>query len=106
MPPCALEKPVQVAKARAMAAALKSSSGGGAAGGGGGGGAAPGSDALAAAMAELDMEHYDDSDGEGGALDLILGTGNPGGWVLECSTGVGSLLLPPISTQCSQPNWA
>lgn len=69
----------QVAKAKAMAAALKSAaSGGGASGGGGGGG--PGGDSLAAAMAELDMERYDDEDseGEGGAMQRILGGGNPG----------------------------
>lgn len=57
-----------------MAAALKSSGGGG----GGSGAAAPGSDSLAAAMAELDMDHYDDSDDESGAVTRILGGGNPG----------------------------
>lgn len=61
-----------VARARAVAAAMKSSKGES-------GAPSAGGDHLAAAMAELDMEHYDDdSEGEGGAMARILG-GNPGG---------------------------
>lgn len=67
-----------VARARAVAAAMKSSKGES-------GAPSAGGDHLARAMAELDMDHYDDdSDGEGGgAMARILG-GNPGGW---CGVG-------------------
>jgi hypothetical protein len=44
----------------------------------GGGGQAAGGDSLAAAMAELDMDRYDDSDEELGGP-RVLGAGNPGG---------------------------
>jgi hypothetical protein len=64
----------EVARARAVAAAMRSTSGAADPAA-----AAAGGDALAAAMAELDMEHYDDeSDGEGGTVARMLGSGNPG----------------------------
>ncbi|EFN57876.1 hypothetical protein CHLNCDRAFT_141885 [Chlorella variabilis] len=69
------DEAAEVARARAVAASMRRSRPEGGAGGGAGGG-----DYLAAAMAELDMEHYDDdSGGEGaGAVGRILGSGNPG----------------------------
>jgi len=72
-----------VARARAVAAAMKSSKGES-------GAPSAGGDHLAAAMAELDMEHYDDdSDGEGGGAMARIPGGNPG-WlpgVWLCATG-------------------
>ena len=67
-----LDEAVAVARAKAVAASLRSGRGEGSGGGGGGG------DTLADAMAELDMDHYDDSDAEGGTGPRILGRGNPG----------------------------
>ncbi|KAI3427937.1 hypothetical protein D9Q98_006327 [Chlorella vulgaris] len=60
----------EVAQARAVAAAMKSSQAASSA-------VSPGGDHLAAAMAELDMDRYDEeSDGEGGAIGRILGSSN------------------------------
>ncbi|PSC72392.1 putative WD repeat-containing [Micractinium conductrix] len=59
-----------VARARAAAAALRSSKPES-------GAASTGGDTLAAALAELDMDHYDDED-EGGLAGLMGGKGNPG----------------------------
>lgn len=61
-----------VAKAKAFAAAVKSTTKPTAAARG------PGDDSLAAAMAELDMDHYDDEDGDDLPARRILGSGNPG----------------------------
>lgn len=58
-----------VARARAVAAAMKSNRGES-------GTASAGGDGLAAALAELDMEHYDSGD-EGGPS-VLGGSGNPG----------------------------
>jgi periodic tryptophan protein 1 len=58
-----------VAKARAFAAAVKSTSKSAAAAGG---------DTLAAAMAELDMDNYDDNDDQDLPARRLLGAGNPG----------------------------
>lgn len=60
-----------VARARAAAAALRAESAAAA------GGPSAGGDALASALAELDMDHYDDSDDEL-TLQRMLGSGNPG----------------------------
>lgn len=59
-----------VAKARAFAAAVKST--------GAPSGAPPSGDALSAAMAELDMDRYDDSDDDDLMARRLLGSGNPG----------------------------
>ena len=61
-----------VARARAVAAAMKSNQAES-------GAASAGGDRLVAAMAELDMDHYDDSGDEGGPVGRLLGSGNPGG---------------------------
>ncbi|KAL4532568.1 hypothetical protein Ndes2437B_g02965 [Nannochloris sp. 'desiccata'] len=58
-----------VAKARSFAAAVKSTSKSAAAAGG---------DSLAAAMAELDMENYDNDDDQDLPARRLLGSGNPG----------------------------
>lgn len=60
-----------VARARAVAAALKSNQGES-------GAPSAGGDSLAAAMAELDMEHYDSEDDGGAAARILGGSGNPG----------------------------
>ncbi|KAL4444359.1 hypothetical protein ABPG75_012096 [Micractinium tetrahymenae] len=60
-----------VARARAVAAALKSNKGES-------GAASAGGDSLAAAMAELDMEHYDSEEDGGAAARILGGSGNPG----------------------------
>lgn len=66
-----------VARARAVAAAMKSNQAES-------GAASAGGDSLAAAMAELDMEHYDSEGDEGAAARILGGSGNPGalrhGW--------------------------
>lgn len=65
------EEAAAVARARAVAAALKSNQGES-------GAASAGGDSLAAAMAELDMEHYDSEGDEGAAARILGGSGNPG----------------------------
>ena len=67
-----MDEEAAVAKAKAFAAVVKNSSSSKTTRSGGEGG-------LANAMAELDMDHYDDEDdGAGGGLARILGAGNPG----------------------------
>ena len=68
----AVDAAAAVAKARKVAAAIASNrSAGGASTSGTG---KKGSDDLEAAMRELDMDHYDDSDDEGALINRVLGT--------------------------------
>lgn len=83
-----MDEEAAVAKAQAMAATVKGLTPDPEASGPAPG---PSDESLAAAMAELDMEHYDDSDPEEAgtsSMNRILGSsGNPGG----CETLVWSL---------------
>lgn len=68
----AVDATAAVAKARKVAASIASNrSAGGASTSGAG---KKGSDELEAAMRELDMDHYDDSDDEGAVINRVLGT--------------------------------
>lgn len=84
-----MDEAAEVAKAKAMAASLRATGGAAAASDHSG---HPGDDALAAAMAELDMERYDDDEeGDSGAegttaARLMGSSGNPGA---SCSWGDG-----------------
>lgn len=77
-----MDEAAAVAKAKAMAASLRATGGSSAAAADHSGN--PGDEALAAAMAELDMERYDDDDeGDSGAegttaARLMGSSGNPG----------------------------
>ena len=68
-----MDEAAALAKAKAFASVVKSS------GPATGRGSGPGGDTLASAMAELDMEHYDDDDADdAAAVQRSLGAGHPG----------------------------